>query len=359
VQYLFEHVVRPLATPQTRGAFYRGLRLVGCDGTLYNAPDTPANEEAFHRANGSRGPGAWPQVRKVALTELGTHVEFAIAIGGWQDCERALMESILERIPDDALLLLDRGFFSYSLWKKLVSRGVRLLARIKSHMKLKPLRHLPDGSYLAKVYRSTHDRNKDRDGIVVRVIEYTHTDPRRVGCGEKHRLITNLLDPVEYPAEELVCLYHERWEIELVFDEQKTHQDPRRASKPANLRSQTPEGVRQEVYALSLGHFIVRALMFEAATAADIDPDRLSFTGSLQVLRRALPECDTRSFVTLDEWYAALLRDIQDEAVEPRRNRINPRVIKQKMSKWPKKRPEHRGIPPLNERFPETVVMLN
>ncbi|MGH8677864.1 MAG: IS4 family transposase [Burkholderiales bacterium] len=359
VHYLFAHVVRPLATPQTRGAFYRGLRLVGCDGTLQNAPDTPANEQAFHRANGSRGPGAWPQVRKVSLTELGTHVEFAIAIGGWQDSEKTMLEALLQQIPADALLLLDRGFFSFLLWNKLVSRGVKVLARIASHMKLKPLHDRPDGSYLAKVYPSPQDRLMDRDGIVVRVIEYTHNDPRRVGCGDKHRLITNLLDPVAYPAKELACLYHERWEIELVFDEQKTHQDPRRASKPANLRSQTPEGVRQEIYALSLGHFIVRALMFEAATQADRDPDRLSFTGCLQVLRRALPDCDTRSFATLDQWYAALLKDMQDEPTDPRRNRINPRVIKQKMSKWPKKRAEHRGIPPLHKRFAETVVMLN
>jgi len=359
VQYLFEHVVRPLATPQTRGAFYRGMRLVGCDGTLQNAPDTPANEQAFHRANGSRGPGAWPQVRKVALTELGTHVEFAVAIGGWQDSERPMLESLLEQIPGDALLLLDRGFFSFSLWNKLVSRGVKVLARIASYLKLKPLRYLPDGSYVAKVYPSPHDRVMNRGGIVVRVIEYTHNDPRRAGCGEKHRLITNLMDPAEYPAKELACLYHERWEIELVFDEQKTHHDPRRASKPANLRSQTPNGVRQEIYALSLGHFIVRAMMCDAATQADIDPDGLSYTGCLQVLRQALADFDTNSFATLGQWYAAVLESMRDEPNEPRRNRVNPRVIKQKMSKWPKKRPEHRRIPPLNKRFAETVVMLN
>ena len=92
---------------------------------------------------------------------------------------------------------------------------------------------------------------------------------------------------------ELIVLYHERWEQELVFDEQKTHQDPRRATKPAHLRSETPAGVIQEIYALSLGHFVIRSLMFEAAETAGLDPDRLSFVGCFQVLRCRLPECDS------------------------------------------------------------------
>ena len=111
------------------------------------------------------------------------------------------------------------------------------------------------------------------------MIRYTLNDPQRIGDGEEHVLITNLLDDELYPAMELILLYHERWEEELVFDEQKTHQDPRRATKPAQLRSETPTGVIQEVYALSLAHFVIRSLMFEAAATVDLDPDRLSFTG--------------------------------------------------------------------------------
>ena len=110
------------------------------------------------------------------------------------------------------------------------------------------------------------------------------------GYGETHRLATNLFDHTLFPALELACYYHERWEEELVFDEQKTHQDPRRPTKPTQLRSQTPEGVEQELYALSLGHFVVRALMLEAAQRETLDVDRLSFTGCLQILQARLPE---------------------------------------------------------------------
>ena len=172
-------------------------------------------------------------------------------------------------------------------------------------------------------------------------------------------LITNLLDEQQYLASELILLYHERWEEELVFDEQKTHQDPHRASKPANLRSETPAGVIQELYALSLAHFVVRAMMFEAAQSEQMDSDRLSFTGCFHILQCRLPECHPASPGLLSSWYEALLWEMSREKLEPRRNRINPRVIKQKISKWKKKRPEHFHPPPLQKTFAESVVMAN
>ena len=156
---------------------------------------------------------------------------------------------------------------------------------------------------------------------------------------------------------ELILLYHERWEVELVYDEQKTHQDPRRAEKPAHLRSETPEGVKQELYALSLAHFVIRSLMFTAAQAEQIDVDRLSFTGCFQILQCRLPECDSRTSASLTEWFECLIAEMGDEKIKPRRNRVNPRVIKRKMSKWPKKRPKHRPVEPLRQTFAESIVM--
>jgi hypothetical protein len=357
VQHVHALVVRPLATPQTPGAFYQGFRWMGLDGTVLDVPDSDANRDAFHRASGARGEGAFPQIRKVSLVELGTHVEVGVSVGGWQDSEQSLARPLWDLIPSDALLTEDRGFFSYDDWKALNSRGVKLLVRMKSHHVLKPIQRLPDGSYLAKIYPSGHARAKDRDGIVVRVIEYTLDDPQRTGHGEIHRLMTNLLDAGQYPALELVSGYHERWEEEMVFDEQKTHQDPRRAEKPANLRSQTPEGVFQELYAVSLAHFVVRALMVEAARPVRLDVDRLSFTGCLRILQCRLPECDSRRPRSFEAWYAAVLEELSKERIEPRRNRVNPRVIKRKMSKWKKTRPEHRHLPPLKKTFIESVVM--
>ena len=358
VRHLFEQVVRPLARQEVPGGFYQALRLVALDSTVNDMPDTPANERAFGRpSGGERGDGAFPQIRKLSLVELGTHVELAFQIKPCRTSEQAMIGPLLRHLTSQMLLLLDRGFFSYSLWKMLVERGVKLLVHVKKNMRFEPLRRLADGSFIAKIYASDKDRRHDLQGIEVRVIKYKLDDPQRTGHGETHVLLTNLLDADQCPARELIVLYHERWEEELVFDEQKTHQDPRRATKPAHLRSQTPAGVIQEVYALSLAHFVLRSLMFTAAEGAAIDPDRLSFTGCFHVLQCRLPECDSRFADTLQEWYELLLCELADQRLPPRANRINPRVIKRKMSKWPKKRPHHRGIRGLRKTFVETVFV--
>ncbi len=358
VRHLFEQVVRPLARPGTPGAFAFGLRLVGIDSTVLEVPDSEANDTAFGRPSGKNGPGAFPQVRKLSLVELGTHAELAVSLKGCRCNERTMVEALLGHLTPEMLLLLDKGFFSEKLWRELVRRRVNVLARVTTQMILRPIRVLPDGSYLAKIYKGDYNRKKDRDGVVVRVIRYTLDDPQRVGHGAEHVLPTTLLDDSLYPAKDLIILYHERWEHESTFDEQKTHQDPVRASKPAQLRSETPSGVIQEAYAVSLAHFVIRSLMYEAAATEGLDPDRLSFTGSFHILRCRLPECDARSPAALEAWYQGLLWEIQTERTDPRRNRVNPRVIKKKISNWKKKRPEHRKLPPLKKTFAETVVML-
>jgi Transposase DDE domain/Insertion element 4 transposase N-terminal len=359
---LWALTVRCLATAHTLGAFYRGWRLMAIDGTVLNVPDSAANARAFGRPSGGhRGDGAFPQVRKLSLVEVGTHAEVAWVVKGIKAAgEQAMVPALLRYFRPDMLLLWDRGFFSYALWKKLSARTIQVLARVRSRLVLRPIRTLADGSYWAKLYPCESERNKDRQGILVRVIRYRLNDPQRVGHGEEHVLLTTLLDAVAYPATELVLLYHERWEIELVYDEQKTHQDPRRTTKPANLRSETPLGVIQELYALSLGHFVVRSFMASAATTQAIDPDRLSFLGCLHILRCRLPECPPPQSQDFGDWYQGLLAELGAERTDDaqRRNRINPRVIKQKMSKFKKKRPEHRGLPPLKKTFAETVVML-
>jgi hypothetical protein len=115
--------------------------------------------------------------------------------------------------------------------------------------------------------------------------------------------------------------------------------------------------VIQEIYALSLGHFVIRSLMCEAAATSGLDPDALSFTGCFQILKCRLPECEGKTPATFESWYRGVLWEMQTERTDPRRNRINPRVIKRKMSKWKKKRLEHRHLPPLKKTFPEAVVM--
>ena len=290
---LFYRLALPLGKPDTPGVFYKGLRMMAMDSTVLTVPDSRANSRAFGRAKaGPRGDAAFPQVRKVSLVEVGTHAELAFVVKGIaaKGGEQGGVPALLKHVKAGMLLLWDRGFYGYPLWRQTLATGAELLVRLSSTLKLPALERLPDGSYLSKVYPNDYARRKDRQGVLVRVIRYTHDDPRRVDCLKEHRLLTSLLDAEKHPARELINLYHERWEIELTYDEQKTHHAPRQAGKEAQLRSESPAGVVQELYALSLGHYLTRAFMAQAAEGEGVDPDRLSFVGCLRVLRNRLPE---------------------------------------------------------------------
>jgi hypothetical protein len=353
LRLLAEQAVDLQATPQTPGAFYRGWRLMAVDSFVADVADSEANSRVFGRPGNDRSPGAFPQVRVLALCEAGTHVLWRTQIKPCLRGEITMAPSLLRYLQPDMLLLWDRSFLSFKLVQQVLQRGAVLLARIKNHLVFRVVRRLHDGSYIAKLYPSTHHRNRDQGGIRVRIIEYTLDDPGRPGAGEKHRLLTTLTDARRYPAKRLVVLYHERWEEELVIDEVKTHQRERPV-----LRSETPGGVVQEVTGLLLAHYVVRVLMFEAARRQELPPRRMSFTGALKALRCRLPECP-KSKLGLQRWHEDLLAEIGEEVLPPRRNRSNPRVIKRKMSHWLKKRPKHRASPQPTKSFRKRILVLS
>jgi len=348
---LFRDVAAGRAAAGTPGAFYRSWRLMGIDGTTFDMPDTPDNERAFGRGGNQRSPNPFPQVRVLALCELGTRAICDVALRPTRRGEQEMVPHLLRSLGPDTLLLWDRGFFGYRLIRSVLGRGGHLLARVKAgHLVFRRLRDLPDGSYLSKVYRTYHDRTRDRDGQVVRLIEYTHTDANRPGCGATTRLLTDLVDPADLPAAEAAALYHERWEEELAFDEIKTHL----SGRDPLLRSKTPRGVVQELYGLFLAHRVIRQVIADAAGDRGLDPDRLSFTGTLRVLQCHLPEAPARPVA---DWYARLLREVGQQELRPRRNRWYPRVVKRKTNKWAKKRPHHRAPPQPSKPFAASVVI--
>ncbi len=284
---LYEELVSPIATARTRGAWYRGRRLVSIDGSTLDVADTKKNEKAFGRPGASRGTAGFPKIRFVSLVENGTHVLFATQHGPYKgSSEKALAAEALKSLNEDMLCLGDRNFFSFKLWEQAVETGADQLWRIPGPNVLPVIEPLADGSYLSKVYCSPKHRKRDRDGLVVRVIEYQLEGVAKSGGGaDVYRLITTLLEPTQAPAEELAALYHERWEIENAFDELKTHL----RGNQIVLRSKTPELVAQEFYGLLLAHSAVRGLMHKAALGADIDPDTVSFVHAVRVIRRKLP----------------------------------------------------------------------
>ncbi len=283
---LFRSVVRPLGTPETKGVWYRNWRVMSIDGSTVDIADTPENDAFFGRPAVSRGGerSAFPQLRLAVLAESGTHAIVNAALGPYGQGETKLARDLLGSLQANMLCLADRNFFSHALWREAQQTGANLLWRVKKDLLLPIVEEFPDGSYLSRLYETTYDRQHQRHGVNVRVIEYTVDDPGRPQAEAVYRLMTTILDPEAAPANELAALYCERWEIETALDELKTHQrGPRMV-----LRSKTPDGVLQEMYGYLLTHYAVRALMHEAAVMADEHPDRLSFIRSLRVVKRNL-----------------------------------------------------------------------
>ena len=288
VRQLHDAVVGPIAVASTRGAWYRGWRLVSIDGSTLDVADEQGNQRAFGRPAASRGQSAYPQVRFVSLVEGGTHVLFGSRVAGVATGEITLARQVILGLQKGMLCLADRNFYGFKLWNEAAAAGADLLWRVKTNLRLPCQQRLADGSYLSRVYGSAKDFRRRQNGVVVRVIEY-----QLEGVAEAeplYRLITTILDPDQAPAAELAALYQERWEIETALDELKTHL----RGGGIVLRSKTPELVQQEFYGLMMAHYAVRGLMHEAALKANVDPDTLSYLHAVRVVRRKLP-----SFVSI------------------------------------------------------------
>ena len=361
---LFRRCCRPLAGPQTKGAFALGMRLMAVDSTLEDVPDTSANVQHFGRLTSGQSQSPFPQVRCLYLAEVGTHAIIDAVLARCKASEQALAQVIVRSIEPGMLVLTDRNFASLPWLASVQQRGAQALCRLSAGRLTHQVATLPDGSYLVHVRPA-----KGQPLLTLRVIEYRlhpqvaqdlATLPTSRTCDPAkpqavHRLVTSLLDPEQAPALELICLYHERWEIELVIDEMKTHQ--RLSSRP--LRSQSPELLYQELYGLLLAHYAVRAWMYQSARQANLDPDRLSFTHALHVLDTACFEFALVAPSDRPRLLQRLLADLRQPSslLSPRRLRFCPRVVKRAFSSFHRKRCWHLSFHFKDSSFRELLLI--
>ena len=301
---IFARVAVPVADLLTRGAFLGAWRLMAIDGFEWDAPDTPGNAAAFGHAGKDPGEAdrpAFPKVRVVTVSECGSHAVVDAEIGGVAGKgtgEQSLARRLYRRLEEDWLLIADRNFYNWEDWRAAAASGADLLWRVKADLTLPVLQILPDGSYLsvlvspkirgkarqalADAARAGDELDEDK-AVLVRVIEYEVPDRDGDGKGELIALITTITAFAAAPAPLLAQAYHERWEHETGNGQLKTHlRGPGRV-----LRSKSPDMVRQEIYGYLLTHHAISALICQAATEAGIDPDRVKFTRTVRIVRRA------------------------------------------------------------------------
>jgi len=282
INALHDEVVQPIAVKKTKGAWYKEWHLVSLDGSTMDVADTQENEKEYGRPGASRGKSAYPQLRFVSLVENGTHCLFGTRMGPYSASETVLSKDVIPNLKHGMLCLADRYFYGFELWKQASKTGADLLWRGKKNLNLPCLKRFSDGSYLSVIYPTLKDRRKNTNGVNIRVIEYALEGVQN--AESFYRVLTTIIDYEKAPSNELAALFSERWEIETALDELKTHL---RGSKIV-LRSKNPELVKQEFFGLLLAHFAIRGLMHEAALKNEVDPDTLSFTHTVRIIRRKL-----------------------------------------------------------------------
>jgi hypothetical protein len=294
---VFDAVAEPVGGMFTRGALLRDWRVLAIDGFDVDLPDSAENAAEFGHAGSGPNRSAYPKARVVALSECGTHAFLAAEVGPYAAGEKTLSKPLYGRLQPDELLTADRNFYSYPAWGQALASGAALLWRAPTQLELPLMKVLSDGTYTSvlvnpklrgarrnRVLAAARAGEKldPADGYLVRVIEYTVPDREGNGTGELIVLLTTITDPRDARADELADTYHQRWEHETGNDQLKTHlRGPGKV-----LRSRLPDLVHQEIWAWLTVHYAIAVLIARAAEAADIDPDRISFTRALRIIRR-------------------------------------------------------------------------
>lgn len=338
LRWLFERCAEAWAKASADRLRWRGLAVYGLDGTTVRVPDSPENRATFggQDAGGGRGFSGYPLVRIVTLMALRSHLLLAARLGPYRVSERHHARELWPSVPDDSLVIVDRNFMYARDLVPLERGGTRRhwLTRARKNNKWRVVKRLGRGDELAEVLIDRHARADDStlpERWAMRAIRY-----RRRGFREQ-TLLTSMLDHVKYPAAEIAALYHERWELELGFDEVKTEMLEREES----IRSKSPTGVAQELWGLALAYNLVRLEMERAAEVANVPPTRMSFVRCLRKIRVYLLHFVHVSPGKLAAAVEKLRREMAEDDVLPLRRpeRRYPRAVKIKMSSYPRKRP--------------------
>jgi hypothetical protein len=346
---LFTKLVSSL---QPLTADFHGRITVIFDGSSGTMPDTEANRSAFGKPSARNGQAAFPQLRLMALLAVAHRRLLDMAFApytGKGTGERALMLGILARLVCTGLLfLLDAGLYSFDVLWRIAQKGGTFIVKAPAHVKFKRIERWADGSWLAELTYKIIDPEAPLTPsgrhhwksvtLLVRVFRV------EIPGFRPFWLMTNLLDPA-ISAREMALHYHRRWDIEIAYDEIKTHQCATlRGQAPTTFRSKLPELVKQEVYALAIMYNAIRALISQAAGEQGQDPTALSFLDALQHIIDAAPVMTAIAPELCEQKRQYLMAVIADCRIDrPHRPRLNPRVVKVKMSKFARKNASHRS----------------
>lgn len=336
LEYLFNVTAAEWSARSADAHRWRGLALYGWDGTTMRIPDSAENRAEFggQKAGGGRGESGYPQVRVVAAMALRSHILSAFRVADYHTGETTLARGLWDDIPDNSLVIFDRNFLVKRDFIRFEMSGNKhWLSRSKKNTRWAVVGNLGPNDDLVEL-------EIDEPGFPstwqLRAIHY-----KRRGF-PRSTLLTSLMDPKQYPAKEIVALYHERWECELGYDEIKTHMLERQEC----IRSRTPEGVRQELWGIAIAYNLIRLEAERAADEASVPPTRISFVAATALVKDEIGRLRGARLAlgTIPSRLQTLRRNLKRLVLPERRTqRAYPRAVKVKMSNYPRKRPKIGG----------------
>ena len=316
---------------------FHGLRVWLMDSTLFSVPDTPDNQRLFEVYKTPKGRCGYPMFKVTSLVDASTRRFRDVQRGLWRSSERSLALKLLRHLGPGDLVLLDRGFYGVWFLQAIRQRGAHFLIRVPNTVGIHASRRdRQRGDYRIRVRSRAAHRHGMPAAMDLRIVDY------HIPGFTRNRLATSLDGSV--PPLDLVRQYHVRWDIELAFDEIKTHLSaPAVGTPPTTLRSRTPDNVKQEFFALLAGYNLVRELMQAAALESGQPVQRISFAGALHALRLTVPEMQSSCACDLKRLFEFLIRDIAVQIIDrSRRPRSYPRVIKVRSKRCPVKKAKHK-----------------
>jgi hypothetical protein len=339
LQWLFLRCAMQWAHASANAHRWRGLALYGVDGTSLRTPDSDENREYFGDQSGRKDSvSGYPLVRLVVLMALRSHVLADASFGPYAS-EHVYAAQLWSSVPDNSLTIVDRGFLAATVLLPLATQGTHRhwLTRATKRSKWRVLEHLGPGDDLVELDVTDHARAKDPSlpkTWRMRAIKY-----QRRGF-QPQTLLTSLVDAKTYPSDEVIALYHERWELEIGYDELKTDM----LARQETIRSKSPRTVAQELWGLLLAYNLVRLEMQRIADDAKVEPTRISFITALRYIRDEWFWLEgTRTPGAIPRHLGQMRANIARFILPPRRRRSYPRAVKLKMSNYNRKRPPTDG----------------
>jgi IS4 transposase len=317
---------------------WRGFCVKVVDGTSTSLPDTARNQRAYPQS-GTQQPGCgFPLLKLVGVFSLATGALLDYAKGNKHQHELGLLQQLRHQFKSGDLVLADRGFSTYTLLALLLSRGVHSLFRLHQ---ARPA-DLRQGKRLGKkdrlfVWLKPCQRPRYLPQTLwkgipaqlsVRVLRFSlHVPGFRV---HSVTLVTTLLDPQAYPAEELARLYAERWRIELWFRDIKT------SMGMEVLRCKTPKLVHKELEMFFIAYNLLRCLMAQASLCHQVSLGWMSFKGTVDSVRQfAGAIAQARSARKQKQLFEKLLEIIARDRLPERFGRHEPRAVKRRPKPYP------------------------